>query len=228
MAARTPLGLVARGWRGVRAAGGRRLVLTAVLFLAAVLLARFSWYTPITDDAERALYDLRSYVLAPKVEQDKRVLLVVYNDRTLINARKRSPLDRGLLAKALRNLDGMGAKAIGIDILFDQPQDEDDDLVAALRSMKTPASVAYAETQTNSADIVYEQQKFLDGFLGRLKGSRATPASIRLDDSFGATRTWPPIDPRLPPLLGRAMLASAGEGARALPGYDGAIHYLRK
>ena len=29
-----------------------------------------------------------------------------------------------LLAKALTNLDFMGAKAIGIDILFDQPQDE--------------------------------------------------------------------------------------------------------
>ena len=30
----------------------------------------------------------------------------------------------------LRNLDAMGAKAIGIDILFDQPQDEDDQLIA--------------------------------------------------------------------------------------------------
>src|SRR6187399_559901 len=145
-----------RGWCNVREAGPRRLVLTALLLLIALLLARFSWNmpwpnadgefkTPATGDAERALYDLRVFRLAPSVEQDQRVLLVVYDDQTLFAARKRSPLDRGLLAKALRNLDTMGAKAIGIDILLDSPQDEDDELVATLQAMRTPVSVGYAE-----------------------------------------------------------------------------------
>jgi adenylate cyclase len=227
LASRKPHSLLGRGWRSVRSAGPRRLAFTGALLLAALLLARFSWFMPITGDAERAMYDLRSYLFAPKVAQDDRILLVVYNDQTLINARKRSPLDRGLLAKALRNLDGMGAKAIGIDILFDQPQDEDDQLVAALRAMKTPVSVAFAETQTNADDIIYEQEKFLKGFLGRLQGSRAVPASIRLDNSFGVTRTWPKSEPGLPPVLGRAMLAAAGQGAETMPGYAGAIRYRR-
>jgi adenylate cyclase len=211
----------------VRSAGPRRLAFTGALLIAAVLLARFSWFMPVSGDAERAIYDLRSYLFAPKVAQDDRVLLVVYNDQTLINARKRSPLDRGLLAKALRNLDAMHPKAIGIDILFDQPQDEDDDLIAALRATKTPISLAYAETQTNADDIIYEQQKYLESLLARLRGSLASPASIRLDDSFGATRTWPKPDSGLPPLLGRAMLTAAGQGAEALPGYAGAIRYRR-
>jgi adenylate cyclase len=211
----------------VRSAGPRRLAFTGALLIAAVLLARFSWFMPVSGDAERAIYDLRSYLFAPKVAQDDRVLLVVYNDQTLINARKRSPLDRGLLAKALRNLDTMHPKAIGIDILFDQPQDEDDDLIAALRATKTPISLAYAETQTNADDIIYEQQKYLESLLARLRGSLASPASIRLDDSFGATRTWPKPDSGLPPLLGRAMLTAAGQGAEALPGYAGAIRYRR-
>ncbi|MGZ3171791.1 MAG: CHASE2 domain-containing protein [Croceibacterium sp.] len=218
---------MARGWRSVRSAGPKRLVLTGALLLAALFLARFSWHTPITDDAERALYDLRSYLFAPKVEQDNRILLVVYNDQTLINARKRSPLDRGLLARALHNLDAMGAKAIGIDILFDQPQDEDDALVAQLRSMKTPVSIAYAETHSNAGDIIFEQQKFLESFLARVKGSRAGPASIRLDDSFGATRIWPAVEPGLPLLLGRSILNSAGQGRSVMPGYAGAIRYRR-
>jgi adenylate cyclase len=211
----------------VRSAGPRRLAFTGALLIAAVLLARFSWFMPVSGDAERAIYDLRSYLFAPKVAQDDRVLLVVYNDQTLINARKRSPLDRGLLAKALRNLDTMHPKAIGIDILFDQPQDEDDDLIAALRATRTPISLAYAETQTNADDIIYEQQKYLESLLARLRGSLASPASIRLDDSFGATRTWPKPDSGLPPLLGRAMLTAAGQGAEALPGYAGAIRYRR-
>src|SRR6478735_5488000 len=140
--------VLVRGWRNVREAGPRRLAITALLLLAALLLARFSWNmpwadaqggeipTPVTGEAERAAYDLRVFRFAPAVEQDRRVLLVVYDDQTLIAARKRSPLDRGLLAKALRNLDTMGAKAIGIDILFDQPQAEADELITTLRSMK--------------------------------------------------------------------------------------------
>ena len=228
-------GTFARGWRNIREAGPRRLAITALLLVAALLLARFSWDyptpsgdlqpTPITGDAERALYDLRVFRFAPSAEQDDRVLMVVYTDQTLINARKRSPLDRGLLAQALRNLDSMGAKAIGIDILFDQPQDEDEELIAVLRSMKTPVSIAYAETSVNENDIFYFQQQHLESFLARLKGSKARPASITLDNESGVTRVWPAISPKLPPALGRSMLASAGDAARTMPGYEGAIRY---
>ncbi|KRA81326.1 adenylate/guanylate cyclase domain-containing protein [Altererythrobacter sp. Root672] len=216
-----------RGWRNIREAGTRRLVLTALLLIVALLLARFSWYLPVTDQAENRLYDLRSFVLAAQVDQDDRIALVVYDDQTLINARKRSPLDRGLLADALRNLDGMGAKAIGIDILFDQPQDEDDELIATLRAMKTPVSVAFAETSVNQGDIKYEQQQYLEQFLARLEGSKAHPASIALSNADGATRVWPKLVPQLPPTLGRAMLAAAGESSKAFPGYEGSIRYRR-
>jgi adenylate cyclase len=130
-----------------------------------------------------------------------------------------------LLAKALRNLDTMGARAIGIDILLDQPQDEDDELVATLRAMKTPVSVGYARAETTENDIRFEQQQYLEAFLARLENSRARPASVMLDDRFGVTRLWPPIPPQLPPTLARSMLASAGESAKTLPGYQGAIRY---
>jgi adenylate cyclase len=218
--------LLGHGWRNVRAAGARRLATTAVLLVLALLLGRFSWQVPGTGDAERALYDVRALLTAPRTEQDPRLQIVVYNDQTLIAAKKRSPLDRGLLAKALANLDTMGAKAIGIDMLFDQPQDEDEALVATLRAMKTPVLVGYAAVDSNKGEIVYEQQAFLDAFMQRLQGSRAAPASVRIDDSFGVTRSWPDILPGLPPVLGRAMLAAAGGGEAArFEGYTGAIRY---
>lgn len=219
---------LARGWRNVREAGTRRLVLTGVLLVVALLLARFSWQLPVTDEAERNLYDLRSYLLAEQVGQDDRVLMVVYNDQTLIASRKRSPLDRGVLARALRNIDAMGAKAIGIDILFDQPQDEDAALIETLRSMTTPTFVAYAETATNADEIVYEQQQYLDRFVAALEGSKAQAASVRLDDTGGVMRLWPTIELHLPPVLGRAMLAAAGDADRTMPGYEGAIRYRER
>ncbi|MGN6499072.1 MAG: CHASE2 domain-containing protein [Tsuneonella sp.] len=222
-----------RGWRNVREAGPRRLVLTGLLVVLAVLLARFGWgFSPDSElpgvsPAERAMYDFRTYLVADRhdIDQDPRVVMVVYNDKTLALLRKRSPLDRGLLAKALRRMDTMGAKAIGIDILFDQPQDEDDELVAALRSMKTPVAVGFADTETNEGSIEYDQQKYLESFLARLKGSNAKPASVRLSDHYGVTRLWPEIRPDLPPVLGRRMLAEAGERAKTMPGYRGAIDY---
>ena len=226
-------GLLRRGWRNVREAGPRRLMLTGLLILLALLLARFGWGLtadsefPVVSPAERAMYDFRSYLAADRnrAEQDPRVVMVVYDDQTLAQLRKRSPLDRGLLARALTNLDTMGAKAIGIDILFDQPQDEDDALVAALRAMKTPVAVGYADVATNEGSIEYEQEQYLKSFLARLRGSNAKPASVRLSDQFGVTRLWPGIHPDLPPVLGRQMLEAAGEGRRTLPGYTGSIAY---
>jgi adenylate cyclase len=220
--------LFTRGWRGMRAAGSRRLALTLLLLTAALLLCRYSWEvptpkglipTPVTGDAERALFDLRSFLLARQTSQDPRVALVVYNDQTLINTKKRSPLDRGLLARALANLDKMNAKAIGIDVLFDQPQDEDPQLIAQLRAMRTPTWVAYAEVGTNAENIIYEQQKYLENFLGRLKGSQASPASIRLTTDFGVTRVWPEPRADLPPPIAAAMAGS--------PGYRGSIRFRR-
>lgn len=221
-----------RGWRNIREAGPKRLALTAVLILAALFLARFGWGIGTLDlpgvtQAERELYDARYSIYADQnaVDQDERILLIVYNDQTLIETRKRSPLDRGVLAEALRQIDAMDPKAIGIDILFDQPQDEDLELVEALSAMEAPVVVGYAETGTNLGSITYDQQEYLDGFMEALSGTNARPGSVRLDDETGVTRLWSEIRPEIPPLLGRVMLDGAGEGQRTLPGYEGAIRY---
>ncbi len=227
-------GWISRGWRNVREAGLVQIVVAVIVVLFAVFIARFSWTlpggdvpTPLTNAAEIAFYDMRSYYSADMVEPDERIIAVVYTDQTLINAQKRSPLPRDVLAEALRNLDQMGANAIGIDILFDQPQDEDAELIETLRAMQTPVAVGYAGVGTNRDDIRYEQQVYLEEFLAQLEGSNARPASIRLDNSFGSTRVWPNIVPGLPPLLGRAMVADAGGPIRRFAGYEGAIEYRR-
>ncbi len=227
-------GWISRGWRNVREAGEIQIIVAVIVVVFAVFIARFSWTlpggevpTPLTNAAEIAFYDMRSYYSADMVEPDDRIIAVVYTDQTLINAQKRSPLPRDVLAEALRNIDQMGAKAIGIDILFDQPQDEDAQLIETLRTMQTPVAVGYAGVGTNRDDIRYEQQVYLEEFLAQLEGSNARPASIRLDNSFGSTRVWPDIVSGLPPLLGRAMVEDAGGPIRRFAGYQGAIEYRR-
>lgn len=207
--------------RIVRDAGPWRLALTALLLVAALLVARTSWTLPVMDDAEAGLYDFRAKALLPHVDQDERIALVVYTDDTLIATRKRSPLDRAILARALAALDAMGAASIGIDILFDQPQDEDAALIAKLRAMRTPTWIGHAETGANRDQIHWAQQQFLDDFLRQAKSDHVKPASIRLEaDPDNVMRRWPSPAPGLPPLMALAM-----GGTKAFADYRGAIRY---
>jgi adenylate cyclase len=228
MAAR---GLLRRGARVVQDAGRGRLAGTALLLLLALFVAGWDWTRPLggagsqrempTADAERGLYDWRTATFAPRVGQDKRVLMVVYDDQTLIATRKRSPLDRGLLARALRNLDAMGAKSIGIDILFDQPQDEDGELLAALHAMRTPVWLGYANFGDNREQIIFEQQQYLDRFIAQARTDRVRPASIRLEtDTDNVARSWPRPTAGQPPLLSLAMQPSP-----SFADYRGAIRF---
>jgi adenylate cyclase len=186
--------------------GPSRMAATLLFLLLAVLIARTSWQIPLINDAERALYDARATLMAPKVAQDKRIVLITYNDETLFNTGIRSPLDRTLLAGALANIDQMGAKAIGIDIAFDSPRPDDPLLKSQLRAMRTPTWLAYAEQASNPNTIFYEQQRFLQAFIADVATATTRPTSVLFrTDGDGVIRTWPDRPKTLPPLMANAL-----------------------
>jgi adenylate cyclase len=223
-----------------------RLLVTALIIAWAILFARYSWeapismgadgsyhfparpnerlaHIPISTDAERALFDLRAATSEKqrKVAQDERFILVTYTQDTLRATEKRSPLDRAVLARALANIDAMGAKTIGIDILIDQPQPEDPQLLATMKAMKTPVSLAYATRATSDLAIEQWQQEFMNRWFGQLAGSQVTRASVRLEpDSDNVLRRWP----SLPPGIGTFM-PIAVTGANPQFSYQGSIDY---
>ena len=148
------------------------------------LLARFSWQLPLASDAERALYDMRYDRAVEQVDQDDRIVLVNYDDKTLRALGKRSPLDRKMLADALRTLDAMGPKAIGIDILFDQPQAEDPLLIdhVARRCGLRPCSPSPPTRRTRSR-CGYGRRSSCATSSARSRPARsARPASAGADD----------------------------------------------
>jgi adenylate cyclase len=185
-------------------------LLATLLFLAAGLyLARFSSDIPLASDAERALYDWRFYRSAERVlQQDSRIVLVTYNDETLRQLGKRSPLDRHMLAQALRAIDAMHPRAIGIDILIDQSQPEDAELIAAMRSLHTPTFLGFGRASGgNEAQIAYWQEQFMRGFLRQVASGPVRPTSIRMeaDPNDGVIRRWPRDRAGLPPLFANAL-----------------------
>ncbi|WP_232476010.1 adenylate/guanylate cyclase domain-containing protein [Flavisphingomonas formosensis] len=209
--------------RTLRRIGLWRLAATILFLLLAMLFARFSWSVPLARDAERALYDFRAVLASPHVEQDKRITLVVYTDDTLRATGKRSPLDRAVLARALRTLDAMKPKAIGIDILIDQAQPEDAELIAAFRAIKTPTYLGFASNATNGTFMQLWQEEFLRGFLRSIHSATVKPASIRFeaDKEDNVERSWPSQPATLPPLLANAMVPFHP----AFRDYRGSIRY---
>lgn len=202
--------------------GAARLIAVVAVLALALLVARWSAVMPLAGDAERMLYDARALIAAPQVAQDQRVVMVTYTDETLARTGKRSPLDRAVLARALTTLDAMGAKAIGIDILIDQPTPEDATLIAALKPMRTPTWLAYAGAATNAEQVLYWQEQFQREFQTAARGPNVHVASIRLEsDRDNVVRRWPERIAGLPPLLATALVPDAA----AFADYGGAIAF---
>jgi adenylate cyclase len=223
-------GARANGWRekvagAVRQVGPVRLAGTLIFLLLGLFIARYGWEVPLAGDAERGLYDLRLNSGAEeRDEPDPRIALVVYNDNTLEQLGKRSPLDRRMLAQALTALDRMGPRAIGIDIVIDQAQPEDDELIQAFRGLRTPTFLAFATAASNPEQMDPWQEQFLRDLFRRIGSSRVRPASIRFQTAVedGVMRRWPERDDRLPPLLANAMAPRP-----EFRNYQGSIDYQR-
>lgn len=202
--------------------GPVRLVVTALFLVLGLLFAKFSWNIMLARDAERALYDVRALLAAPHVETDPRIAMVTFNEETLRLTGRRSPLDRAMLGKALTQLDKMGAKAIGIDILIDQPTPEDQQLIDAFRGMKTPTYLGLATNKTNSAFMTYEQEMFLRDFQKQTKPGNVHFTSIRLAaDQDGVMRSWPDQPRELPPLMANSLT----QGFPEYRDHQGSIRY---
>ncbi len=220
--------------RELRKVPPARLLVTALIIVWAILFARYSWELPfsvpgldrtipIATDAERALFDFRETMneRRNKVGQDQRIILIPYTQDTLRATEKRSPLDRATLSRALANIDRMGAKAIGVDILIDQPQQEDAQLFATLKAMKTPVSLAYATRETAGPEIEQWQLEFMNRQFAQLAGSQVRPASVRFEmDGDNVLRRWPSLPQGLPPLMPIAVT-----GARPDFSYQGTVGF---
>ena len=222
--AETRVSLGKRLARAIRQIGPIRLLATLLFLAAGLYVARYSPTLPLAGDAERALYDLRFWRSAQRMmQQDDRIVLITYNDDTLLQLGKRSPLDRHMLAEALRAIDAMHPRAIGVDILIDQPQAEDPELIQTMRALHTPTWLGFARSQgANASQMAYQQEQFLTGFLHQVAGP-VRPTSIRLDPDRGDSvmRHWPAERADLPPLFANALTGAHPE----FRNYRGAIDY---
>ncbi|HEX7947021.1 MAG TPA: CHASE2 domain-containing protein, partial [Phenylobacterium sp.] len=192
-------------------------------YLLAVLVAAGSWSLPGLVDLERLAYDLRLALAAEPAPQDPRIVLVTFDEWSVAQTRRRSPLDRKTLAAALARLDRLGPRAIGVDVLFDQPgvPTDDDRLAQTLASLRTPVFVA--DDSAGAGELLKPWQRdSLHSFLERFGGAARRGASAALfADSDGVVRRTAPAGRRT---LADAMAQTLGAPVRR---EERAIDYRR-
>ena len=164
--------------------GTQRWLVVATTVCAAVVGAVMTTQLSFLKNLENAAADIRIAVLQPPMPQSKEIVVAAITEETLKLFPYRSPVDRAFLATLLQNLQDKGAKAVGIDVLFDSPTEEDKDLLLkkTLQSLTMPVFVSYTVTPS----IVDEDQ--LDYLNAFLPATLRAAANLATDPFDGAVR----------------------------------------
>ena len=184
---------------------------------------------PLTLGIERAVHDAYRYLLAEQVETDPDIVLLLYTDGVARETGRTNPVDRAMLAGALRAADAAGAKAVAIDMIFTQPTADEGELLDALAGMSIPTYVAFADPEHDRAaywdvSVDADARRYQDRFWRRLEGSKVRKVSPVIGvDEAGVARRWPDIAQG-----GNPTMAGAIAGAIEISqDYRGGIRFTR-
>ena len=157
---------------------------TAIIAFAALVGVSAPWVFPLVGWVENRVADIRVATLSPAEPQHPAIVVVAVTEDTLAALPYRSPLDRRFLADLLRTLEAAGVRAIGLDILLDQPTEEakDAELGAVLKALGVPVVVAWADSDDK---LTERQAAFLEDYLEGLE--KGLP-NLETDASDGTVR----------------------------------------
>ncbi|MEO0698992.1 MAG: adenylate/guanylate cyclase domain-containing protein, partial [Pseudomonadota bacterium] len=198
----------------------------ALLTLAVALpfLTPHVWFAA---SLERTLHDVYRFAIAERSGYDPDIALVVYDDLVARNTQRTSPVDRALLAKALTSIDSAKPRAIGLDMAFVQATDELPGLIAALRAVKSPIYVVYADPEGDrsvhwspvvDASARADQSQFWQALDG--SGVRKVSPAIGTGPARIA-RHWPSTGEGAAPLFAYGVTDTSPQSQS----YNGGIRY---
>lgn len=132
-----------------RAVKARKLGIALIIIVITTLVVEsLPRFVPGMQLVENLLSDYRFSFLAPALETDRKIVIAAIDEDTLATFTHRSPIDRRFLINLLETLATFNVRAIGIDILFDQPTDAktDDALQAVIAAYPVPVIIAVPGT----------------------------------------------------------------------------------
>lgn len=222
----------------------RRRWLLACAGLAA-LAAALSWlgarHVALLRQSELLLDDFRLAYFAPPREQRSDIVVLTIDEETLAQLPFRSPISRRLIADLVNTLAERDIRALGLDLIFDQPTNAEDDraLLDALDALVAPAVIAIGDTMNGlTPRQLMFQEEYLRGrgvglagmlltagvvrhiYPGEQRGGRFQPSfAAALAETVGAAAPTTPqqLYYRLPQDGAPAIRSFSAQHLRALP-----------
>ena len=156
------------------------LSLLVIVAVSATVCGVLPRALPMVAAGENWLQDFRFGALVRPRPQNPDVMVVAITEDTLATLPYRSPVDRGFLADLLGVLEAAKPRAIGIDILFDQPTEpaKDNALRRRLLGLSVPVAVA---TANKAAGLTKQQVDYLGRFTEGLNTGLVNLAKDRTD-----------------------------------------------
>ena len=140
------------------------VVLVMIAFGAAIASSLAVTYLMVLANTDQFIQDWEVASLAPSEPPDSRIVIITIKESTLRQFPYRSPVDRAFVARLLSLLAVRHPRAIGIDLLFDQPTEpsKDELLRRTLYSLPLPVVVAYSDLPSI---VTPEQLAYLNTFV---------------------------------------------------------------
>ena len=201
------------------AAGRRRwpglLCIAGIVAILCVLAAQF---LPFARAVENRVADLRTALRAPVATPHPDIVILEITEETLADLPYRSPIDRGFLAGLLDKLSAAGARAVGLDILFDRPTEpaKDRRLTAAIAAFPAPLVIAFADGRQG---LTPDQARYASDYVAPALRGFATLLADPEDSTVRAIFPGYESDGRWVPGLAAALAAHVGAPAprRSIP-----------
>ena len=134
----------------------------AIAFAAAFLSGGGVHFIAPLANLETKLADIRVAAMQPAMPPSSDIVVIAIDEATLAAFAYRSPVDRGLVADLIEQLEAKGAAAIGVDIIVDQPTEaaKDERLRKVIRSTRTPLAFSFssAPNVVNAEQLTYMEQ----------------------------------------------------------------------
>ena len=142
------------------------MTLGAILILVVSVLLALALAAPASPLAavDRLFESLTFRFFAPARPPSDRIVIIGITDDTLGRLPYRSPLDRGLLARLVETLANQEVRAIGLDVIIDQPTEPEKDLALkkAIDGAGVPVVLAAISPDT---PMPADRRRYLDDFL---------------------------------------------------------------
>jgi CHASE2 domain-containing sensor protein len=177
----------------------------------------------VFDFVERWLGDLRVATLSPRMEPRSDIVLLTITEETLAAYPYRFPIDRGLLVEVLRHLKDADVRAVGLDILFDQPTElaKDRELADVVANYTAPLIVGWAD---RSDGMTAEQMTYIGGYLPQATKAYANLVKGDRDGTVRWIFAGRESEGEFRPGFARALAEAVGV---RVPGQDVSLLYRR-